>query len=107
MTGEEARAFRNTRVWKRVSRAYRKTHPRCEMCKARGAVTKSVLTDHIVPLTRGGAPLDSANLRALCMDCDINYSDRGDRGRPGPPNRVTVDGFRNPEYDAWKAARGG
>ena len=105
MTGEEARRFRNSRLWKELSRRRLKLHSECVMCKERGIPTKATRTDHIVPLTKGGDPTDDDNLRSLCMPCDIAYSDFGARGRPAPPNRVLPDGMRNPEYTEWLEAR--
>lgn len=37
-------------------------------------------TDHIVPLSQGGAPLDESNLRTLCVRCHARKSAR-ERGR--------------------------
>ena len=99
MTGAEARRLRSTALWTRVSRMYRRSHPNCELCLP-ASIVRSEEVDHIVPLTEGGEPFDEDNLRALCRPCHQSVTRHG--GRPPAPNRVTVDGFRNPEYDRWK-----
>ena len=78
---------------------YRKSHPECELCLP-ASIVRSEEVDHIVPLTEGGEPFDEDNLRALCRPCHRSVTKW--KGRPPAPNRVTVDGFRNPEYDRWK-----
>lgn len=38
--------------------------------------SSELVVDHIVPLARGGAALDPANLRVLCRDCNVRKSAR-------------------------------
>lgn len=45
-------------------------------CQACGASTRDtppakLHVDHIVPVSMGGAPLDSRNLHTLCQDCNL------------------------------------
>lgn len=43
--------------------------PLCEECQRRGITTLAQVVDHIVPINRGGAKLDMANLQSLCHPC--------------------------------------
>jgi len=56
-------------TWDKVSRTYRRKHPTCEDCKARGITAPVALVHHVVPLDQGGARLDHANLRSMCDAC--------------------------------------
>ena len=106
MTRAEIEAFYNTRAWRRVSKAVRRENPWCVICKAEGrGIVKATETDHIEPLSLGGEPLDRDNLRAVCRPCNLRMRRREALGRPKPPNRVTADGFRNPDYDRWRRGR--
>ena len=51
---------------------------RCRSCGRAGRLE----CDHIVPLSRGGAPFDLGNAQALCRGCHVTKS-RGER----PPKR--------------------
>lgn len=56
--------------WRKVSRAYRKAHPRCEDPFDRHGdhPPGSATVDHIVPLPEG-KKYDWDNLQALCRGC--------------------------------------
>jgi 5-methylcytosine-specific restriction protein A len=41
----------------------------CRHCEARGLVTVVAEVDHIIPIDRGGARLNPANLQPLCRSC--------------------------------------
>jgi len=56
-------------TWQAVSQAYLREHPLCETCEDNGRTRAAVLVHHIVPLSEGGARLNSGNLRALCTEC--------------------------------------
>ena len=55
--------------WKRISKAYRKVHPLCEMCLAKRIITPSKHTDHINGFTSVAEFFDWNNLQALCIPC--------------------------------------
>ena len=58
-------SFYWTYAWEVFRREYLKKHPVCESChKAR-----SVLVDHIKPVSKGGAMLAASNVQALCAAC--------------------------------------
>lgn len=72
----------NDAAWKRVRLMVlaRDGHT----CQIKGANCGGVANqvDHIVPITRGGAYLDPANLRASCRRCNVSRANRG-RNRDG------------------------
>lgn len=72
----------NDAAWRRVRKVVlaRDDHT----CQIKGANCTGVATqvDHIVPITRGGAYLDPANLRASCKRCNVSRANRG-RNRDG------------------------
>ena len=102
MTGEEARRFRGSRYWLRISRAYRKEHPLCEACKPQGNLVRSEDVDHIVPLTLGGDLTHDSNLQALCKPCHRYKTGLETGERCKAPNRVDAKGYRNPLWTLWK-----
>jgi len=57
-------AFYNSTAWRNLRNAYIMEHPLCASC-GRGAD----MVDHIVPINKGGAPLDPSNLQSLCNSC--------------------------------------
>ena len=44
-------------------------HPLCEECMRKGMLVPAQMVDHIVPINKGGAPLDLNNLQSLCNHC--------------------------------------
>lgn len=59
---------------------------RCRRCGRAGRLE----CDHVIPLHAGGAPLDLANLQALCRPCHVAKS-ADENTRP------------DPEREAWRA----
>ena len=58
-----------SRQWRELSLAKRRTNPLCEECEKKGIVKVSDCTDHIVPISKGGDPWAWDNLQALCRHC--------------------------------------
>src|SRR4030095_4625934 len=58
--------FYNSHLWRETSKRHRRHEPLCRACKAEGYIRAACVTDHIQPLTQGGAALDDANLQSLC-----------------------------------------
>ena len=56
------------REWKRIRDRYVRTHPLCEECLKEGKYTPVEEVHHIVPVSRGGANVDSS-LMSLCISC--------------------------------------
>ncbi len=45
----------------------------CEFCASQGDIIVSDLhCDHIIPLSKGGAPFDTENMQILCRTCHLN-----------------------------------
>jgi 5-methylcytosine-specific restriction protein A len=66
---ERDRAFYNSPAWRAARRAVILAEPVCRDCRDAGRVTVAVQVDHIQRWQDGGAPLDPANLRPLCLSC--------------------------------------
>lgn len=63
--GNEDYAFYNSKAWRKLSTAYRQSRPLCEVSDAMGEVVGADVTDHIIPISMGGARWDLHNLMAL------------------------------------------
>ena len=55
--------FYQSRRWRSLRALKLRHDPLCEECQRNG------LLDHIVPINKGGAPLDMSNLQSLCNKC--------------------------------------
>jgi len=62
-------AFYVSKAWRRFRTYYMALHPLCEQCESIQLYIPSVICDHIIELKDGGAPLDEANVQALCASC--------------------------------------
>ena len=62
--------FRETQLWRRISKQVRARDPLCKMCEARGVIEPSMEVDHIEP-PRGRFELQVSlnNLQGLCTSC--------------------------------------
>ena len=56
-------------AWKRARIAQLREYPLCHRCLALGRTTEAAVVDHVIPIKRGGAELDSNNLQSLCKPC--------------------------------------
>lgn len=56
--------------WDRAAKRFRRAHPLCARCEAKGKVVPADVVDHIVP-HRGDPALfwDEANWQSLCTSC--------------------------------------
>jgi len=61
--------FYGTAAWRKFSDWYKRQHPLCENCKAKGIVTPVYCVDHVIEIKDGGALLSSSNSRSLCRRC--------------------------------------
>jgi 5-methylcytosine-specific restriction protein A len=61
------RAIYQSHRWHEYSRKYLKANRLCVQCLAEGKTTISQCTDHILPMSQGGAIWDPANHQALCL----------------------------------------
>jgi 5-methylcytosine-specific restriction endonuclease McrA len=55
-----------TRRWRKLRARQLKREPWSRLCPLGGERTKAVEVDDIIPLSKGGAPYDLANLRSVC-----------------------------------------
>lgn len=66
------REFYKSNRWAKASRAWRSDNPLCVECDEEGITTdcspglRRGVTDHIIPISRGGARLDPKNFQTLC-----------------------------------------
>lgn len=62
-------AFYQSSAWRKLRAVKIERQPLCEECLRRGVTTSAQVVDHIVPINKGGNPLDPANLQSLCHLC--------------------------------------
>lgn len=67
LRNKEHETLYNSKRWRKFSLAYKMDHPVCEL---EGCTQSSYYTDHIIPISDGGAVWDTDNLQALCKSCN-------------------------------------
>jgi len=60
--------FYNSAAWRRFATAHKAQNPLCVNFDECGGAT--VFSDHILPITEGGAKFDPENIQALCVKCN-------------------------------------
>ena len=76
------------RAWKRIRDRYVKEHPFCELCYAKGILSRTEEVHHKLPLAEGGTH-DVENLVALCKSCHARiHAQRGDRWHDRKPHGI-------------------
>lgn len=63
-TGE---TFYHTPAWRNLRAKFIRENPMCVECERQGIVEVGKVVDHIIPIRKGGAKLDEANLQTLCV----------------------------------------
>ena len=58
--------FYQSAPWRKARAKYLQSHPYCWDCALIHMRVRANEVDHIVPIEKGGAPLDPANFRARC-----------------------------------------
>lgn len=66
----------HTARWTRESRVFREENPLCVMCKAKGIIKESEVTDHIVPAPICKDFWDKSNWQALCKKCNAEKGNK-------------------------------
>jgi 5-methylcytosine-specific restriction protein A len=79
------------RRWQEIRERILAVEPLCRSCAARGKVEPATVIDHIVPISKGGSPDASTNLRPLCNEChrDVTAAQFGQRQK----HKVGIDGW--------------
>lgn len=60
--------FYNSAAWRNLATAHKTQNPLCVNFDECGGVT--AFSDHIKPITEGGAKFDIDNIQALCVKCN-------------------------------------
>jgi 5-methylcytosine-specific restriction protein A len=68
------RKLYNSNRWKKDRNAHIAANPLCEQCKKEGRITASNVSDHIIPVNKGGEVWDWKNRQALCNSCHNSKS---------------------------------
>lgn len=61
--------FYQSRKWRTLRALKLQKDPLCEECMRKGMLVSAQMVDHIIPINKGGAPLDLNNLQSLCNHC--------------------------------------
>lgn len=72
MAGKAGRKVYDSREWRAARRAaLARDGYRCSECGGRGGrgPGRALQVDHVLPVEKGGAPFDVANLRTVCPPC--------------------------------------
>ena len=68
---KNTRDIYHSKEWTATRKAYITQHPICEDCLTRDQYTTATEVHHIKPLSDGGDPYDTHNLRSLCHSCHM------------------------------------
>lgn len=92
-----------TAAWNKASVLYRKQHPLCEICAARGMTVVAAEVHHKTPIKAGGRLLDQENMQSLCKSCHqiMTKSELGQAVRRG----CDENGWPIDPGHAWNALR--
>jgi 5-methylcytosine-specific restriction protein A len=78
------------RMWRKLRAQKLDAEPRCEPCLAKGRLSQATTVHHRVPISKGGAKYDPANLQSVCDEChDQAHGGRhptNPDGTPSDPN---------------------
>lgn len=80
--GSSNTGFYNSTKWKQLRFSYRYHHPYCEQClKEKNDYVPMYVVDHVIPISIGGSPDDTANFQSLCQPCHDSKSGRERHGK--------------------------
>ena len=60
--------FYNSTRWRKVSKAHKRNFPLCEVCAANDELKSVDVTDHIVPIEKGGSKFNPLNFMSMCHE---------------------------------------
>lgn len=60
--------FYNSAAWRKIAKSHKTQNPLCVNFETCGGVAE--ITDHIQPITEGGAKFDWGNLQSFCKSCN-------------------------------------
>ena len=61
--------FYRLAAWRKLRARVLEAEPFCRECMSQQIVTPAQMVDHIQPIRLGSAPMDEANLAAMCNSC--------------------------------------
>lgn len=82
---DSEQGFYRSRAWQALRCAFLRERPLCAACEALGRLVAASVVDHIVPVKRGGARFERANLQPLCVSCHNRKTARETAARHGTP----------------------
>lgn len=59
--------FYTSKLWRDLREVHLSMNPLCKHCEQEGKVKEGNWVDHILPISKGGKPLDPNNLQTLCQ----------------------------------------
>lgn len=71
--------FYNSKAWRDTAKAHKADNPLCVNYEVCGGATE--FTDHIRPISEGGARYDRSNLQPLCASCNASKTGKQAHGR--------------------------
>ena len=58
--------FYNSKSWRNLAKSHKKRNPLCVICLETEVLTPVKITDHIIPIDKGGDKWNENNLQSLC-----------------------------------------
>lgn len=98
--------FYDLRVWRRLRRLKLQMNPLCEWCERSRRPVPATDVDHVVPISKGGEPLDLANLQSLCHECHSRKTSRDTGNSDRPMKGCGADGMPLDPNHPWNRDRG-
>jgi 5-methylcytosine-specific restriction endonuclease McrA len=81
--GKDTQIYRRA-PWRTLRARILADEPYCRLCAQQERITDATMVDHIIPIEKGGAPLDPANCQPLCNRCHAIKSAKDKKSMPLP-----------------------
>lgn len=98
--------FYDLRAWRKLRRLKLSRNPLCEWCQRSGRLVPAEHIDHVTPISKGGEPLDLANLQSLCAPCHSRKTGRDKGNSDKPLKGCGTDGMPLDPNHPWNKDRG-